>query len=302
MRCAAALPPSRSAKLPEHPRKQATRAFWSGTITFGLVSIPVDLFAAVQARQTSMRMVDAEGEPLGRRYFCQKDGKELEDDEIVRGYEAERGKIVVVTDEELESVAPEMTRDIELRRFVPSRAIPAAYYQRPYFLAPSGSAKAYHLLAAVLAETGQVGIGTFVMRGHQHLVGIFSQDGMLRAHTLRFAQELRSPKAIGISRPKRKVGSRRTKAFAAVLEKMKRDGLAPDEMSDGYALELQKLAEKKKKKREDVVKVGEAESEDADEGAEVIDLMKVLKQRLSAAAPKKPAARQRRAGKRGAPR
>lgn len=284
--------------MPEHLPRQATRAFWSGTITFGLVSIPVDLFAAIQPRQTSMKMVDTEGEPLGRRYFCPKDGKDLEDDEIVRGYETERGKIVVVSDEELESVAPEMTRDIELRRFVPRKSIAAAYYERPYFLAPSGSAKAYHLLAAVLDETGQVGIGTFVMRGHQHLVGILSKGGILRAHTLRFADELRSPKAIGLPKPK-KAAPKRVKALAAVLEDRTGDALDLQAMSDWHAGALHKLAEKKKKHAQ-VVKVGEAESEDAEEGAEVIDLMKVLKQRLSAAHAKKPPARRRAGAKRRA--
>jgi DNA end-binding protein Ku len=266
--------------LPERERKAATRAFWSGTITFGLVSIPVDLFAAVQPRQTSMKLVDAEGEPLGRRYFCPKDGEELSEEDLVRGYETERGKMVVVTDEELDSVAPEMTRDIELRRFVPRQKIPAGYFARSYFLAPSGSAKAYHLLTAVLEETGQVGIGTFVMRGHQHLVGILAEGGMLRAHTLRFAQELRSPGDVGLPK-QRKPAAKRVKEFARVLEQLAKDELDPDEMADWYAAELHKLAEKKKKKHEDVVKVGEAEPEDAEEGAEVIDLMKVLKQRLA---------------------
>ena len=248
-----------------------------------------------------MKMVDREGEPLGRRYYCPKDGEELEDEEIVRGYETERGKVVVITDEELESVAPEMTRDIELRRFVPRESIPAGYYQRPYFLAPSGSAKAYHLLAAVLDETGQIGIGTFVMRGRQHLVGILSQDGMLRAHTLRFAQELRSPRAIGLPKAK-KPAPKRVKDFSAVLEDLKKEELDRDAMSDWQAGELQKLAEKKKKKRADVVKIGEAESAEAEEGAEVIDLMKVLKQRLSAANARKPSGRRRTAAKRRASR
>ena len=288
--------------MPEHAPRQATRAFWSGTITFGLVSIPVDLFAAVQPRQISMKMVDAEGQPLGRRYFCPKDGKELEGDEIVRGYETERGKMVVITEEELESVAPEMTRDIELRRFVPRAEIPAAHYKRPYFLAPSGSAKAYHLLAAVLEESEQVGIGTFVMRGHQHLVGILPENGVLRAHTLRFAQELRSPKAVGLGKAK-KAPPKQVKEFATALKQLSEDKLDPDEMWDWYAGELQKLAEKKKKKREDVVKVAEAESEEAEEGAEVIDLMKVLRDRLtSAKATKKAPARRRSEGKKRATR
>jgi len=276
--------------LPERERSQATRAFWSGTITFGLVSIPVDLFAAVQPRRTSMKLVDAEGHPLGSRYVCPKDGKELEDDEIVRGYETERGKIVVVTDEELESVAPEMTRDIELRRFVPRGAIPPPYFNRPYFLAPSGkSQKAYQLLARVMQETQRAGIGTFVMRGHQYLVAILSDGNMLRAETLRFAGEVRSPAEVDL--PKRaKPAAKAVKAYAKAIEALTRDKLDLDELSDRYAEALESLAGKKAKKGEDLVDA-RGESEDEEEaGAEVIDLMKVLRQRLGAAAPK-PAAK-----------
>jgi DNA end-binding protein Ku len=147
------------------------RAIWSGTITFGLVSVPVDLFTAIRARQTAMKLVDPKGKPLGRQYYCPTDGKALANDEIVRGYETDDGKMVVVTDEELASVAPEMSRDIDLRRFVPLEQIPPIYFQRPYIMAPAGrSTKAYHLLAETMQRSGKVGIGTFVMRGHEYLV------------------------------------------------------------------------------------------------------------------------------------
>jgi DNA end-binding protein Ku len=91
------------------------RSMWSGTITFGLVSIPVDLLSAVRPRQTAMKLVDKSGHALGREYHCSKEDKELSKDELVRGYETDEGKMVVITDEEFESVAPEMSGDIELR-------------------------------------------------------------------------------------------------------------------------------------------------------------------------------------------
>ena len=119
--------------MPERDGEELARrrALWSGTITFGLVSIPVDLVSAIRDRQTSMRMVDAKGQLLGREYVCPADGKTLSGDDIVRGYETDDGKLVVVTDEELEAIAPELSRDIELRRFVPFEQIPAAYSLRP---------------------------------------------------------------------------------------------------------------------------------------------------------------------------
>ena len=269
------------------------RAFWSGTITFGLVSIPVDFFAAVRARRTSMRMVDAKGRPLGREYYSEEDKGGLSADETVRGYETDGGEMIVVTDEELESVAPEMTRDIELRRFVPREEIAPPYCQRPYFLAPAGkSQKAYRLLARTMKNTERVGIGTFVMRGHQYLVAILSDGDVLRAETLRFAAEIRSPQDIGL--PKRtKPPRKEVKRISEAIASLERDSLDMDELSDRYAAVIQDLAEKKASKGKDVVDAS-GEAEDAeDAGAEVIDLMKVLKDRMGRSG-RAPAARAKR--------
>jgi DNA end-binding protein Ku len=246
------------------------------------VSIPVDLFAAVGGRRTSMKMVDTKGRPLGREYYSKED-EHLDQNELARGYESEKGKMIVVTDEELQSVAPEMTRDIELRRFVPRAEIPAPYFNRPYFLAPSGkSQKAYQLLARVMEETGRAAVGTFVMRGHQYLVAILSDGNILRAETLRFADELRSPHEAGL--PKRaKPAAKAVKDFSKEIEALIRDKLDMDELADRYAAALQALAEKKAKKRKDLVDPGGEADKDEEGGAEVIDLMKILKQRLGAA-------------------
>ena len=266
----------REARAAEAP----VRAFWSGTITFGLVSIPVDFFAGVRARRTSMRMVDAKGSPLGREYYSAEDEGGLSDDEIVRGYETDEGEMIVVTDEELESVAPEMTRDIGLRRFVPRGEIAPPYYQRPYFLAPAGkSQKAYRLLARTMKNTGRAGVGTFVMRGHQYLVAILSDGDVLRAETLRFADEIRSAQDIGL--PKRaKPARKELKRMSEAIASLERDSLDMEELSDRYAAVIQDLAEKKASKGKDLVDAsGETEDEE-DAGAEVIDLMKLLKDRI----------------------
>ena len=257
------------------------RAFWSGTITFGLVSIPVDLFAAVRARRKSMKMVDTRGKPLGRQYYCPQDGQELAADDIVRGYETDDGKMVVITDEELEAIAPEATRDIELRRFVPFAQIPPMYFQRPYFLAPAGrSTKAYHLLAATMARTGRAGIGTFVMRSHEYLVAILSEGGVLRAETLRFADELRSPEDLEL--PELEKGQpKRRDALAKEIAALTRDELDMDELSDGQAKAIRDIAEDKEKRGKDVVELPRAAEDIESEGAEVVDLMQILRRSLS---------------------
>jgi DNA end-binding protein Ku len=245
------------------------------------VSIPVDLFAAVHGRQISMKMVDAKGHPLGRQYTAGKEDAALSQDEIVRGYKTDEGDMVVVSDEELDSVAPELSRDIELRRFVPRERIPPAHYHRPYFLAPSGrSQKAYQLLAQTMQKTGKAGVGTFVMRGHQYLVAILSDGNVLRAETLRFAAELRSPGDVGLPK-RRKPSGKEVKRFMKAVDSLTRKELDMDELSDRYAEALEDLAQKKAKRKKSLVDLSGAEDEDDEEGGgEVIDLMKVLKQRL----------------------
>ena len=180
------------------------RPFWSGTITFGLVSIPVYLYPAHRSVRSSFRLLSPKGVPLSRRYFSAKSGKDLDDDEIVRGFEVATDKYVVVTDEELERLEPEKTRDIDLRRFVDKDEIPPIYFEHAYLLAPAGaSVKAYQLLAETMERRGRAGIATFVMRGKEYLVAILAEKGILRAETLRFSDEVRSPQQIGLPRPER---------------------------------------------------------------------------------------------------
>jgi DNA end-binding protein Ku len=259
------------------------RSMWSGTITFGLVSIPVDLLSAVRPRQTAMKLVDQSGHALGREYHCSKEGKELDKDELVRGYQTDDGKMVVITDEEFASVAPEMSGDIELRGFVPLEQIPPMYFQKPYFLAPSGkSAKAYNLLVATMEKTGRVGIGSFVMRGHEYLVAIIADNGVLRADTLRYADEIRTPEAIGLPKPKQAPAARVTR-FGRIIDGLQQKKLDLSELEDRDAQALRELAESKQKNDENVIHQRGLEDAEAGAGAsaQVIDLMEVLRKSLS---------------------
>src|SRR5437660_12107154 len=178
---------------------RSARPFWSGTLTFGLVSVPVDLYPGNRTNRAPLRMLGPEGEPLARRYYSQKTGKDLEDEQMVRGFEYDKDSYVIVTDEELERLAPEQSRDIDLRRFVPLEDIPPLYFDRSYFLAPGeGSEKAYRLLEQTMEKEKLAGVATFVMRGKQYLVAIFPENGIVRAETMRFSDEVRSPKEIDL--------------------------------------------------------------------------------------------------------
>lgn len=254
------------------------RAFWSGTISFGLVSIPVNLFAATRSQRVSLRMLAPDGTPLSRRYYDPETDREVPRERIVRGYEVDTDEFVVVTDEELEALEPEKTRDIDLRRFVDRDAIDPRYFERAYFLTPAGNTtKAYRLLAATMERTNRAGIATFVMRTKEYLVAILAENGILRAETLRFHDEIRAADQIDLpERPD--LDAARVGEVEKAVEKRTRKSLDESELTDDYADRLLKLVEKKRRKRDAIVTpAGPAEPEDE---ADVIDLMEVLKRSL----------------------
>ena len=256
---------------------RSARPFWSGTLTFGLVSVPVDLYPGNRTNRAPLRMLGPEGEPLARRYYSQKSGKDLGDEAMVRGFEYDKDRYVIVTDEELERLAPEQSRDIDLRRFVPLEEIPPLHFDRSYFLAPSeGSEKAYRLLSQTMEKEKLAGVATFVMRGKEYLVAIFPEDEILRAETMRFADEIRSPKDIGLPE-KPKVSAATVKKFETLIGRHSDKRLSLKQLKDEQTEKLLKLVEKKRKQHKDVIEV---EVPDEQPG-KVVDLMEALKKSLA---------------------
>ena len=275
------------------------RAFWSGTITFGLVSIPVDLFPASRLQRVSLRLVAPDGTPLARRYFCSKDKRELDWDDIVRGYEIEKDEYVVVTDDELERLAPEKTRDIDLRLFVDIDDIDPIHFERAYYLTPgANSTKAYRLLAATMEATGRAGIATFVMRGKEYLIAIIAENGILRAETLRFSDEIRSAEDVGLPDPKKPKPAdvkRMQRAISALVEK----ALDEAELADRSTERLLELVARKEESGEDVV--SPPEDVEVEPSESVVDLMAVLKRSLQGDGGAATTTKRARNGKRATP-
>ena len=271
------MPPRRSRKASVVDEEQGgVRPFWSGTLTFGLVSVPVNLFPATRSNRASLRMLGPGGEPLARRYYSQKTERDLDADEIVRGYEIEKDKFVVVTDDELERLAPEKTRDIDLKLFVDEKSIPPIHFDRGYYLTPAASSeKAYRLLAESMAKEAKAGIATFVMRGKEYLVAIFSDHGILRAETMRFLDELRTPKEVGLP-DKPKLPKATVSKFERLISGKSKKQMTRSRLQDEQTQRLLKLVKKKSAQRK-VVKV---ETEERQEG-KIIDLVQVLKKSLS---------------------
>jgi DNA end-binding protein Ku len=225
-------------------------------------------------------MLGPEGEPLARKYYSEKTERDLDADEMVRGYEIKEGKYVLVSDEELDRLAPEKSRDIDLKIFVPEESVPPILFERGYFLTPAAnSEKAYKLLAETLDKDGKAGIATFVMRGKEYLVAIFSENGILRTETMRFPDELRSPKDIGLPK-KPKISQSTVKKFERLIKTKSKKQMSASKLKDEQTQRLLKLVKKKGAQKKNIVEVETDDRADRSDG-NVVDLVAVLKRSLA---------------------
>jgi DNA end-binding protein Ku len=267
--------------MADHDTSPGPHAIWSGIIAFGLVSIPVSLFPANTSGGFSLRMVDGDGNPLRRQYVCEREDVAIEGDEIVRGYEVEPNQYVLVEDDDLESLAPEKSQEINLTRFVPLDEINPVHFERAYFLVPDkGATKAYRLLARSMEDEGRAGIATFVMRDKEYLVAIVARQGILRAETMRFHDEIRMPDDVGLP-ARAEVDRELVDSFRQIMNANVQATLNRDDLADTYSEKLREYAEAKYRSGRDVKAPASDEAADAaDERGNVLDLMQVLKQRL----------------------
>lgn len=168
------------------------RSMWKGTLTFGLVSVPVKLYNATVDRSVRFHQLHAADHArIVQRRFCSAEGEEVPYGEIVKGYEIAPGRHVVVETEELATLEPAFTRTIEVEDFVQLEEIDPIYFDRPYFLVPgTGGARPYRLLLEALRESGKVAIARVVLRSRQQLVAIHPREDVLRMITMNFAEEI----------------------------------------------------------------------------------------------------------------
>jgi DNA end-binding protein Ku len=171
------------------------RAIWSGSLSFGLVNVPVALLSATRDVQVHFHQLDSEDNtPIEVRRFCSAEDVEVPYEEVVKGYEIEDGKYVMLTDDELAAAAPEKTRTIDIEEFVEIEDIDPIFYDHPYFLVPTGGeggARAYVLLREVMEREGRAALGRFVLRNKEYLANVRPRDGVLTLTTMLFADEIR---------------------------------------------------------------------------------------------------------------
>jgi DNA end-binding protein Ku len=170
----------------------AAQGIWSGTISFSLVAIPVQLVKAVEPGRISFRMLHSKDySPLLRRMFCPAEDKIVPPDEIIRGYEIGPDRYIPITEEELESVSPRRSRTIEIVEFIDMKEVDSIYYDHPYYLVPlKGGEKAYRLLVEVLRRTNKAGLAKFVLGEREYLVAVKSTEGALVLITLHYSEEI----------------------------------------------------------------------------------------------------------------
>ncbi len=256
------------------------RAIWKGSITFGLVSIPVALQNASRTEELKFRLLrKGDLSPVNYKRVAQVDGKEVPWNEIVKGYEYEKEKFVVLKDEDFKRVDLEATDTIDIVDFVDLAQINPIYFHRPYYLEPlKGGAGVYSLLRQVLADTNKAGISKVIIRTRQHLAAVKANGNLLVLELMRFADELVSPSAITV--PAEKKTGKRELEMATTLVNQMTEEWDPERYNDDYRSALMKLIDKK-------VKSGGKElpgTKHAPKSAtNVIDLAAVLQQSLKEA-------------------
>ncbi len=243
-------------------------AIWSGTVSFSLVAIPVQLVKAVEPGRVSFRTLHRKDySPLARRMFCPKEEVLVPPEEIIRGYEIGPDKYIVVTDEELESVSPERSRTIEISEFIDLREVDPIYFDHPYYLMPAkGGEKSYRLLVEIMARANKAGLAKFVLHEREYLVAIKSANGALALITLHYSDEILSEADIT---PKEATSNAQEKnRFKKSIEKMLTD-FDPTHYADERREKILALLKKKTKEMTPVL-APEAEVEEGEGPADLI--------------------------------
>jgi DNA end-binding protein Ku len=253
------------------------RAIWSGTISFGLVSIPVRMFSAVSEHKLHFRLLHRkDSSPIGYEKVCKEEGKAVPDDEIVKAYEVSKGTFVEVEDEDFEAARVEGYHTFDIADFVDVEDIDPIYFEHSYYLAPQdGGEKVYTLLVRAMEDAGLAAVGTFVMRDREYLGCLRIHDGVITLERMYFADEIRPVDDVKPSRSR--VSKDELEMAAALIERF-RGSFDPKKYEDTYTKKL--LGVIKRKQKGETVRIEEPEPA----AEETPDLMAALRASIEASA------------------
>lgn len=257
------------------------RPIWKGSISFGLVSIPVQLQTAVREKTISFHMLSSDGScRLRRKLYCPETGEEFDFGDTARGIEVGKDQYVLVDEKEIEQIKPEKGKTIEIEQFVKIEEIDPVYFDRPYYVTPTeGSAKAYKLLHAAMSEAGTIGIARFIMRERQSLAALRVLGEGIVLHTLNYADEvLPMEDALPSSLASAKTPTKEVQIAHDLIQAMTHP-LKIDEFKDEYREKLQDLIDAKRRGRKTVEVSDDHEDENI---PPTINLMDALKRSLAA--------------------
>lgn len=265
------------------------RPIWSGTISFGLVSIPISLMTAKEDHRISFNMLDKKDYGrIGYKTINKATGREVPRERIVKGYEYESGQYVVMTDKDFERANPKKTKTVDIEDFVSIDEVDPLLFEQPYYVVPGkGGEKGYALLKQVMEETKKIAIGTFVMREKQKLVALIARGDFLVLETLRYAHEILSPKeakAIHAPTTKAKISKKELEMAESLVRGMTAKW-NPEKYEDTYYDDVMRLI-KAKVKGGKAIEAFEGEEAESNPRAKVLDLMPLLKKSLEAKAPR----------------
>lgn len=272
----------------------ATHSLWSGSIAFGLVQIPVALHAAEEPNELKFRQIDAKDlAPVGYERVNKRTGKVVPWEQIVRGYEYEPDRFVVITDEEIAAANVEATHTIDLLAFVELAELDPIYFERPYFVVPTkAGVRAYVLLHDTMKRSGLIGIGNIVIRTRQTLAALLPRGDQLVLITLRYASEVRPVEALPVGASKAPVTAQEKKMADLLVESM-RQPFDPDAYSDTFKDDVMALIAKKIEAGDGRALEPEAPRR-AEPTGKVVDLLALLEKSLGKRpAPKKASAKTR---------
>jgi DNA end-binding protein Ku len=277
------------------------RAIWSGSISFGLLNVPVKLYSAVARRGISLREIrESDGARIRHRRVAEGTDEEVPFEKITKAYEVSKDRYIPLAKSELEALAPEKSRAIEVKDFVDLEEIDPIYFDSPYYLGPAdGAERAYSLLARAMEGSGKVAIARFVFRNKEHLAAIRPTDGVLTLTTMRFADEVVPPEELEDVLPAEtpKVAKREVEMAEQLIESLTR-GFDPAAYRDEYREQLLAMIERKAAGEEIVAAPAEER-----EATKAPDLMAALEESIAAvqgkregkAKARKPVAKKRKA-------
>jgi DNA end-binding protein Ku len=247
----------------------APRSIWRGTISFGLVSVPVRMFTATESKELRFHFLHKDDlAPIGYDKVRKDTGEHVDPEDIVRGFEVSKGQYVPLEDEDLDRLDVELTKAIDICDFVDLDEIDPVYFRKAYYLLPEdGAEKPYLLLVRALDETGKVGIAKVVIRNKQHLAALRPVNGTLVLETMYYADEVRKPEKVKAKGDLRAAEVEMAKSLVENLS----ESFDPEKYDDTYRKELLELMRAKAKGK----KLPEPQE---DEGGEVIDLMQALRE------------------------